>query len=102
VQDWLAKNGYQLMLNQGVGADGSADKYQNLAWMQDAQGNMIGDPTYNRDDPNGVMKAIALAAGGYFKLPGGELAVILVGWMAIWALLARDRDYEPNYAKAAG
>jgi uncharacterized RDD family membrane protein YckC len=30
-----------------------------------------------------------LAVGGYFQLPGGELAVILVGWIAVWALLAR-------------
>jgi len=30
-----------------------------------------------------------LAAGGYFRLSGGELTVILLGWIAIWALLAR-------------
>ena len=30
-----------------------------------------------------------LAAGGYYRLPGGELTVILLGWIAIWALLAR-------------
>ena len=30
-----------------------------------------------------------LAAGGYFKLPGGELTVIVLGWVAVWALLAR-------------
>jgi len=30
-----------------------------------------------------------LAAGGYFSLPGGELTVILLGWVAVWALLAR-------------
>lgn len=30
-----------------------------------------------------------LAAGGYFDLPGGELTVILLGWVAIWAVLAR-------------
>lgn len=30
-----------------------------------------------------------LAVGGYFKLPGGELTVIVLGWVAVWALLAR-------------
>ena len=30
-----------------------------------------------------------LAAGGLFKLHGGELAVILVGWVLVWALLSR-------------
>ncbi|MDZ4189740.1 MAG: RDD family protein [Hydrogenophaga sp.] len=30
-----------------------------------------------------------LAAGGYFKLPGGELTVIVLGWVAVWAVLAR-------------
>lgn len=30
-----------------------------------------------------------LAAGGYFSLPGGELTVIVLGWVAVWALLAR-------------
>lgn len=30
-----------------------------------------------------------LAAGGYFSLPGGELTVIVLGWVSIWALLAR-------------
>lgn len=30
-----------------------------------------------------------LAVGGYFKLPGGELTVIVLGWVAIWAVLAR-------------
>lgn len=30
-----------------------------------------------------------LAAGGLFGLPGGELAVILVGWVLVWALLSR-------------
>lgn len=30
-----------------------------------------------------------LAAGGIFGLPGRELAVILVGWIAVWAILSR-------------
>lgn len=30
-----------------------------------------------------------LAVGGYFKLPGGELTVIVLGWVAVWAVLAR-------------
>ena len=30
-----------------------------------------------------------LAAGGVFNLPGGELAVIVIGWVLIWALLSR-------------
>lgn len=30
-----------------------------------------------------------LAAGGYFSLPGGKLTVIVLGWVAVWALLAR-------------
>lgn len=30
-----------------------------------------------------------LAAGGAYHLPGGELAVITLGWVAVWALLAR-------------
>lgn len=30
-----------------------------------------------------------LAAGGYYSLPGGELTVIVLGWVTIWALLAR-------------
>lgn len=30
-----------------------------------------------------------LAVGGYYKLPGGELTVIVLGWVAVWALLAR-------------
>jgi len=72
VQDWLRQNGYQLMANQGVGAGGGADTYQNLNWIQDQAGNMVGDPTFNRDDPNGVLKMAALAAAGYFG--GGALA----------------------------
>ncbi|MFM6986926.1 MAG: RDD family protein [Hydrogenophaga sp.] len=30
-----------------------------------------------------------LAAGGLFHLPGGELAVIVMGWVVVWALLSR-------------
>ena len=30
-----------------------------------------------------------LAAGGYFKLPAGELTVIVIGWVLVWALLSR-------------
>jgi uncharacterized RDD family membrane protein YckC len=30
-----------------------------------------------------------LAAGGYFNLPGAELAVIVVGWVSVWTVLAR-------------
>jgi uncharacterized RDD family membrane protein YckC len=30
-----------------------------------------------------------LALAGLFGLPGGELAVILVGWVMVWALLSR-------------
>lgn len=30
-----------------------------------------------------------LAAGGVYALPGGEVAVLVVGWVAVWALLAR-------------
>lgn len=30
-----------------------------------------------------------LAAGGWFGLPGGEVAVIVVGWVLIWATLSR-------------
>lgn len=30
-----------------------------------------------------------LAVGGIFGLSGGELAVILIGWVLIWALLSR-------------
>ncbi|MEY4980564.1 MAG: hypothetical protein RLZZ352_2834 [Pseudomonadota bacterium] len=30
-----------------------------------------------------------LAVGGYHKLPGGELTVIVLGWVSIWAVLAR-------------
>jgi uncharacterized RDD family membrane protein YckC len=30
-----------------------------------------------------------LAAAGLFGLPGGELAVILVGWVLFWAILSR-------------
>ncbi len=30
-----------------------------------------------------------LAVGGYFSLPGGELTVIVLGWVAVWMLLAR-------------
>jgi uncharacterized RDD family membrane protein YckC len=29
-----------------------------------------------------------LGVGGYFGLPAGELAVILVGWIVVWALLS--------------
>lgn len=66
VQDWLTQNGYSMYANQGAGIGGGADTYQNLNWIQDAQGNMVGNPSFNRDDPNGVLKAIALAAAGYF------------------------------------
>ncbi|MFP5466295.1 MAG: RDD family protein [Gammaproteobacteria bacterium] len=30
-----------------------------------------------------------LAVGGGFRLPGDELTVITIGWVAVWALLAR-------------
>ena len=30
-----------------------------------------------------------LAAGGIFNLPAGELTVITIGWVLVWALLAR-------------
>lgn len=30
-----------------------------------------------------------LAVGGAYQLPGGELTVITLGWIAIWAILAR-------------
>ena len=30
-----------------------------------------------------------LAAGDYFDLPGGEITVLTVGWVLVWALLAR-------------
>ena len=30
-----------------------------------------------------------LAVGGYFGLPAGELTVILIGWVLVWALLSR-------------
>lgn len=30
-----------------------------------------------------------LAVGGVFALPGGELFVIVIGWVAIWATLSR-------------
>ena len=30
-----------------------------------------------------------LAVGGLFALPGAELAVITVGWIAVWAILSR-------------
>lgn len=30
-----------------------------------------------------------LVAGAIFKLPGGEIAVLSIGWVAIWAVLAR-------------
>lgn len=30
-----------------------------------------------------------LAAGGHFGLPAAELAVILLGWVLVWALLSR-------------
>ena len=30
-----------------------------------------------------------LAVGGLYGLPGGELAVIVIGWVAIWATLSR-------------
>ena len=30
-----------------------------------------------------------LAVAGFFGLPGGELAVIMVGWVLFWALLSR-------------
>lgn len=30
-----------------------------------------------------------LAAGGLYALPGGELSVIVIGWVLIWALLSR-------------
>lgn len=30
-----------------------------------------------------------LAVGGVFKLPAGELLVIVIGWVLVWALLSR-------------
>jgi uncharacterized RDD family membrane protein YckC len=30
-----------------------------------------------------------LAVGGYFELPGGEISVLSIGWVLVWALLAR-------------
>jgi uncharacterized RDD family membrane protein YckC len=30
-----------------------------------------------------------LAAGGLFGLPGGELSVVVIGWVLVWALLSR-------------
>jgi uncharacterized RDD family membrane protein YckC len=30
-----------------------------------------------------------LAVGGWFELPGGEVTVLVLGWVAIWALLSR-------------
>lgn len=30
-----------------------------------------------------------LAVGGAFRLPGGELTVIVIGWVTIWAVLSR-------------
>ena len=30
-----------------------------------------------------------LAVGGWYSLPGGELTVIVIGWVAIWAILSR-------------
>lgn len=30
-----------------------------------------------------------LALGGWFALPGGELAVLVIGWVLVWALLSR-------------
>jgi uncharacterized RDD family membrane protein YckC len=30
-----------------------------------------------------------LAVGGLFGLPGGELSVVVIGWVLIWALLSR-------------
>ncbi len=30
-----------------------------------------------------------LAVGGFFGLPGGEVAVIAIGWVFVWALLSR-------------
>lgn len=30
-----------------------------------------------------------LAVGGWYRLPGGELTVIVLGWVAIWAILSR-------------
>jgi uncharacterized RDD family membrane protein YckC len=30
-----------------------------------------------------------LAVGGWYGLPGGELSVVVMGWVAIWALLSR-------------
>lgn len=30
-----------------------------------------------------------LAAGGAFKMNGGEMAVVALGWVAVWALLTR-------------
>jgi hypothetical protein len=66
VQDWLDKNGYQLMSTQGAGIGGGDDKYQNIFWIQDSEGNLVAEPSFSRDDPNGVLKAVALAAGGYF------------------------------------
>lgn len=66
VQDWLDQTGNKLMTNQGVGIGGGTDTYQNMHWIQDANGNIVGDPSFNRDDPNGVLKMAALAAAGYF------------------------------------
>jgi len=30
-----------------------------------------------------------LAVGAFFSLPGGEITVLMLGWVAIWAILAR-------------
>lgn len=30
-----------------------------------------------------------LAVGGWFRLPGAEVLVLLVGWIGVWALLSR-------------
>jgi len=79
VQNWLAQTGNKLMQNSGVGIDGGSDTYQNINWIQDAQGNIVGEPTFNRDDPNGNLKQLAVAAGGYF---GGTAYADMMGGMA--------------------
>lgn len=108
VQDWLASNGYQMMSNQGAGIGGGADTYQNLNWLQDAQGNLIGDPTFNRDDPNGVLKMAALAAAGYFggsALAGAGGAAATTGGMSAAeqaAFMAANGMTDAEIAAAMG
>lgn len=44
-----------------------------------------------------------LAVGGAFELAGGELAVIVMGWVAVWALLSRfHRDRQFVHDALAG